>query len=143
MASTYPSLTVQLPPEATPERLVSIERAEELLSVGSKAGESLYGASRHGWLAWAVRTIAERYAIENLGFLYCEPWLASEGCCAFLLQSADIDQVIHAISRVLARAESHPAEFAEILQDGYDTDDILGYLRSATGYTLQYISSYV
>lgn len=131
MVCTYPSLTVQLPPEVVPERLVSVDQACDLLSIGTEAGESLYGASRHGWLAWAVRRLAEQYAVEDLDFLYCEPWQTSEECCAFLLQRREIDRVILAISFVLARAESHPTEFAGLLEGGYDAGDILECLHGA------------
>ena len=50
--------------------------------------------------------------------LYCEPWTAPQGCYVALLKEPEIDLVMDSISRVLARAESHPAEIAELLRCG-------------------------
>ena len=155
MASLYPSISALLPPESTPESVPSVDQACELLGIGPTTGGLLQGSSRHGWLAWAVRTIATRLVIPDLEFLYCEPWASPQGCYVALFKGPEIDRVMDSISRVLARAESHPGEFAELLQDGSDAEAILDDVRNqeaslhpsiddscTSGYFFRYLKSF-
>jgi hypothetical protein len=132
MSDTYPSVAAHVPPEAIPKRPLTAAQALELLVAIGKNGKQLAGASRHGWLAWAVEQIADRYEAGSLGFLYCKPGESPEGYCAFLLRQEDIDRVIEELSLILDRANTEPEMFAEVLDGGCDGKAILGYLHSAT-----------
>jgi hypothetical protein len=72
-----------------------------------------------------------------------------------IFRGPEIDRVMDSISLVLARAESHPAEFAELLQDGSDAEIILDDVRNqqaslhpsiddscASGYLFRYLKSF-
>jgi hypothetical protein len=131
MASTYPSMAVHVPAQSIPEELLTVEQAYELLDIGCKNGKALMGASRHGWLAGAVQRIADKYEVKDLGFLYCKPWEAPKGCCAFLLKGENIDGVIEGLSLMLGRAKTEPEIFAELLED-CDAEDVLSDLQTAT-----------
>jgi hypothetical protein len=132
MANTYPSMAAQVSPEAIPERLLTVDQTLELLNLGCKKGKPLMGASRHGWLAWAVQRIADRYKVKDLGFLCCKPWEPPEKCCAFLLKKEAINRVIEELSLVLDRAATEPEIFAEMLETGCDAEDLLSDLHSAS-----------
>jgi len=124
-------MAAHLPAEATPEQLLTVEQAYELLNIACKHGKPLVGASRHGWLAGAVQRIADKYEVGNLDFLYCKPWEASTGCCAFLFKQKDIERVIEELALILDRAETEPDIFADALED-CDAEDVLSDLHSAS-----------
>jgi hypothetical protein len=111
MTSTYPAITVLLPAGAAPPRLESVDQAHELLDVGHAFGPHIVTGSRHGGFGGFIRERCEEMGLRGLEFLYCRPWEAPEGCCAFLFQGDDLPALNEALDLVLDWFRANPADF--------------------------------